>query len=62
MQDHWVISAIVKKTEKESCIRYLNIPNTQFPVDIISNYEVSQNAISGNPGLLDNAGIEGNFS
>lgn len=45
-----------------SRVQYLNIPNTQLPVDIISNYEVSQNAISGDPGLLDNTGIERNFS
>jgi len=45
-----------------SCVQYLNIPNAQLPVNIISNYEVSQNAISGNPGLLNNTGIERNFS
>lgn len=45
-----------------SHVQHLNIANTQLPVDVISNYEVSQNAISGNPGLLDNTGIERNFS
>lgn len=42
--------------------QYLNIPNTQLPVHIVSNYEVSQNSISGNPGLLNNTGIESNLS
>lgn len=48
--------------EKISHVKYLNISNTQLPVDIVSDYEVSQNAISGNLGLLDNIGTECNFS
>lgn len=64
LEDNWTISGIGNKTEKmcTSCVQYLNIPHTQLPVDIISNDEVSQNAISGDPGLLNNTGIECNFS
>lgn len=62
MQDNRTISDIVNNIEKISHVTYLNIPDTQLPVDIISNYEISQNAISGNLGLFDNIGTECNFS
>lgn len=62
MQGSQAFSGIANKMEKISYVKYLNISNTQLPVDIVSDYEVSQDAISGNLGLLDNIGTECNFS
>lgn len=62
MQGSQAFSGIANKMEKISHVKYLNISDTQLPVDIVSDYEVSQDAISGNLGLLDNIGTECNFS
>lgn len=62
VQGSQTISGIANKMEKISHVKYLNISNTQLPVDIVSDYEVSQNSISGNLGLLNNIGTECNFS